>query len=78
MSAGNNLTGVAVQFATQDQKNATQVLKRIAIFIIKLCYYAVLFITISSKVEFFAMQNSESKLFPVYQYQNNMTLLVGM
>ncbi len=26
---GNNLTGIAVQFATQDQKNATQVQKRI-------------------------------------------------
>ncbi len=29
--AGNNLTGIAVQFATQAQKNATQVKKCIAI-----------------------------------------------
>ena len=53
---GNNLTGVAVQFATQDQKNTTQVQKCIAIFNIKICCYVVLFIPISSKVEFFAMQ----------------------
>ncbi len=31
---GNNLTGVAVQFATQDQQNATQVQKCIALFTI--------------------------------------------
>ncbi len=35
----NNLTGVAVQFATQDQINATKVQKYIAIFNIKICYY---------------------------------------
>ena len=39
---GNDLTGVAVQFATRDQKNATQVQKCIAIFNIKVCYYVVL------------------------------------
>ena len=61
---GNNLTGVAVQFATQDQINATQVQQCIAIFNIKICYYAKYFIPISSNLEFFAMQNFESKLFP--------------
>ncbi len=61
---GNNLTGVAVQFTTQDQKNATPVQKCIAIFNIKICYYVVLFIPIASKLEFFAMPNFESKLFP--------------
>ncbi len=50
---GNNLTGVAVQFAAQDQKNATPVQKCIAIFNIKICYYIVLFIPISSKLDFF-------------------------
>ncbi len=40
--------------------------KCIAIFNIKICYYIVLFIPISSKLEFFAMQNFESKLFPVH------------
>ena len=29
---GNNLTGVAVQFATQDRENAVQVSKCIAVF----------------------------------------------
>ncbi len=29
---GNNLTGVVVQFATQDQQNATHVQKCIAVF----------------------------------------------
>ncbi len=62
---GNNLTGVAVQFATQDQKNATSVQKCTAIFNIKICYYVVFFIQISSKLEFLAMQNFQSKLFPV-------------
>ena len=38
--------------------------KCIAIFNIKICYYIVLFIPISSKLEFFAMQNLECKLFP--------------
>ncbi len=33
--AGTNLNGVAVQFATQDQQNATQVQKCIAVFTIK-------------------------------------------
>ncbi len=64
---GNNLTGVngvAVQFATQDQKNATPAQKCIAIFNITICYYIVLFIPFSSKRECFAMQNFESKLFP--------------
>ena len=64
MQSGNNLTGIAVQFATQDQKNATQVQKRIAIFNIKISYYAVLLIPLSSKLEFVVMQNFESKLFP--------------
>ncbi len=40
---GNNLSGVAVQIATQDQKNATPVQKCIAVF----------FIPISSKLELF-------------------------
>ena len=62
--SGNILTGVAVQFATQDQKNAKQLQRCIAIFNIKICYYVVLFISIPSKMEFFAMQNSKSKLFP--------------
>ncbi len=35
LQAGNNLTGVAVQFATQDQQNAAQVQKCIAVFTIK-------------------------------------------
>ncbi len=62
---GKNLTGVAVQFATQDQKSATQIQNvYIAIFNIKICYYVVPFIPISSKLEFFVMQNFESKLFP--------------
>ncbi len=61
---GNNLTGVAAQFATQDQINATQVEQCIAIFNIKICYYDEHFIPISSKLKFFAMQNFESKLFP--------------
>ena len=61
---GNNLTGVAVQFATQNQINATQVQQLMAIFNIKICYYDEHFIPISSKLEFFAMQNFESKLFP--------------
>ena len=59
---GNNLTGIAVQFATQDQKNATQVQKCIAIFKKN-----------SSKLEFImviAMQNFESKLFPDSQLPN--------
>ena len=60
--SGNNLTGVAVQFATEDQKNAKQLQRCIAIFNIKICYYVVLVISISS--ECFAMQNSESKMFP--------------
>ncbi len=34
-TTGNNLTGVAVQFAPQDQQNATQVQKCIAVFTIK-------------------------------------------
>ncbi len=55
------LTGVAVQFPTQDQKNATPV-KKCKQF---LPLNVVLFIPISSKLEFFAMQNFESKLFPV-------------
>ncbi len=68
--AGNNLTGVAVQFATQDdQKNGTQVQKCIAIFNIKICYYVVLFIPISWKREFFAMQNFESELFRARKIQ---------
>ncbi len=54
MSSGNNLTGIAVQFATQDQKYATPVQKHIAVFNIKISYYAVHFIPISSKLEFFA------------------------
>ena len=69
ISSENNLTGVAVQFATQDRKNPTQVQKCIAIFNIKICYYIVLFIPISTKLEFFAMQNFESKLFPAYRCQ---------
>ncbi len=59
-----HLTGVAVQLATQDQKKSTPVQKCIAIFNIKICYYVVLFIPFSLKLEFFAMQNFESKLFP--------------
>ena len=39
--------------------------KCIAIFNVKICYYVVLFIPFSSKLEFLAMQNFESKLFPV-------------
>ncbi len=57
---GNNLTGVVVQFATQHQKNAIPVQKCTAVFNIKICYYVVLFIPISSKLNFFAMRNSES------------------
>ncbi len=38
---------------------------RIAIFNIKICYYDVLFKPILSKLEIFAIQNFESKLFPV-------------
>ncbi len=45
-------TGVAVQFATYDQKNATQVQKCIAIFYIKISYYVALFRPISSKLDF--------------------------
>ena len=37
---GNNLTGVAVQFATQDQQNATHVQICTAVFTIK---YAITF-----------------------------------
>ncbi len=59
-----------MQFATQDQKNATPVQKCIATFNIKICYYIVLFIPISSKLDFFAMQNFESKLFPDYVVLN--------
>ena len=65
---GNNLTGIAVQFATQDQKNATPVQKCMAIFNIKICYYTVLFIPISSRLELFAMQNFESELFSVHAF----------
>ncbi len=42
--------------------------KCIAIFNIKIWYYGVLFIPISSKLEFFAMQNFESILFPVQKF----------
>ncbi len=62
-----------MQFATQDQKNATPVQKCMVIFNIKICYYVVLFITISSRLEFLAMQNFESKLFPdfIFCYINS-------
>ncbi len=64
MYTGNNLTGVAVQFAAQDQKKWHTSSKMYSNVNIKICYYVVLFIPISSKVEFFAMQNFESNLFP--------------
>ncbi len=56
-----NLTGVAVQFATEDQKKFYSSSRYIAIFNIKICYYVVLFLPISSKLDIFAMQNFESK-----------------
>ncbi len=65
MSPGNNLTGVAVQFATHDQMNASKVQKYIAIYT---CAYVEHFIQISSKLEFFATQNFESKLFPAWVF----------
>ncbi len=40
-----------------------------SIFNIKICYYVVLFISILSNLEFFAMQNSESKLFHAYRLE---------
>ena len=59
---GNNLTGVAVQFATQDRENAIQVSKCIAVFAMRNAIYSM---PNSSKRRFSAMQNFESKLFPV-------------
>ncbi len=68
-TTGNNLTDIPAQSTTPDQKNATPVQKCIAIFNIKVCYnYVLLFIPISSKLEFFAMQNFESKFFPGTHY----------
>ena len=62
--AGNNLTGVAVQFATQDRENAIQVSKCIAVFAMRNAIYSM---PNSSKRRFSAMQNFESKLFPVLE-----------
>ncbi len=51
---GKNLTGVAVQCTTQNQKSTTQIQNvHMAIFNIKICYCMVFLIPISSKLEFF-------------------------
>ncbi len=59
-----------MQFATQDQKNATPVQKCIAIFNIAVNYAITFYFSYQflQSWSFLAMQNFESKLFPAECY----------
>ncbi len=69
-----------MQFATQDQQNATQVQKYIAIFTIKYPITTYILRPNSSNLQLFAIQNFESKLLPVYKFLSMLynTVLMGL